>query len=107
MSWDDQAKAALERLQKDKLVYYFDVMALVIDFVVRGAKPSEIERGFGCKTDLMVTALGHVTKALQKGGSVKPLSEGGWYAREDDAYVVAPGFATAWKTLRKLTSLPL
>lgn len=49
--------------------------------------------------DAMLTILSNVTMAIQISGEVRTPEEGGWYATIDNpySYIVAPGFAAAWK----------
>lgn len=73
----------------------------VVDFLCE--KPStprqDLIEKFVLENDDLSTMLANVTMALQGNGSVKPPSGGGWYELDStqQAYYVAPWFATAWK----------
>ncbi len=62
-----------------------------------GLEPAAITEKRGFHIDLIATPVGHVTTAIHGPGRVPSLSDGGWYMRQGDKYVVAPGFAAAWK----------
>lgn len=98
--WTKLVEAAIAHLEKGGRIYPTTSSLTVIDDVASGLGPAAIAEKNGFKTDLIETALGHVTTAVHGGGSVPPLASGGWYERKDDAYVVASGFAVAWKEVR-------
>ena len=50
--------------------------------------------------DGVLTILTNVTMAIQRGGSVWPLAEGGWYEGEPGEYRVNPEFAHVWLAYR-------
>ncbi len=95
--WPERVVAAMAHLEKGRRVYSATDSLTVINDVVAGLGPTKIEQKNGFKSDLIGTALGHVTTAIHGSGNVPPLAEGGWYERKNDSYAVAPGFAAAWK----------
>lgn len=98
MDWTKAAQDARVCLAKDRRVYKPGDLVLVIDDVVAGRTPTEIMARRGFKRDLIVTALGHVTKAVHGGGAVPNLDKGGWYRHKGECapYDVAEGFRSAW-----------
>ncbi len=95
--WPERVVAAMAHLEKGRRVYSATDSLTVIDDVVAGLDRAEIEEKNGFKSDLIATALGHVTTAIHGSGTVPPLAEGGWYERKNNLYAVAPGFAAAWQ----------
>lgn len=98
--WPKLVQRAMERLEKGGRVYPAASSLIVIDDVVEGLGPTAIAQKNHFKPDLIQTALGHVTTAVHGPGSVPSLADGGWYERKGDSYVVAEGFASAWKDSR-------
>jgi hypothetical protein len=50
--------------------------------------------------DGVLTILTNVTMAIQRGGSVLPMAEGGWYEGDPDEYRIKPSFAHEWLSYR-------
>lgn len=98
-NWSTEVtKARADLATEDRVVK--PCMALdIIDDVVNALPPSEIAMKHGIKPDWVETVVGHVTTAIQGGGPVKRLCDGGWYesSGHDQPYHVAPGFAAVWR----------
>jgi hypothetical protein len=102
--WNGQVADALTHLEKPGRKLSRAEYCEIIDAVVTGKlTAAEIAEKYGTH-DLVMTALGHVTTAIQGGDRVRPLAEGGWYAFKghDQPYAVASGFVDAWKEARGL-----
>lgn len=80
-------------------------MMAIIDDVVLGLPRAEILEKNGVTADDLVTSLGHVTMAVQGGGKVRKLIDGGWYERRALDYEVSDGFAAAWMRMRANTRM--
>ena len=102
LDWGKRVIEVLTYFDKGGRVYPAQSMLKVIDDVVSGFGRAAIAERNGFKLDLVQTAIGHVTMALQRDGSVHRLADGGWYETKGDDYVVTPGFAFAWRHARAL-----
>jgi hypothetical protein len=81
-----------------------ETMMGILNDVVLGLPRAAISEKNGFTADELATVLGHVTTALQGGGKVRTLADGGWYEASGDAYLLADGFAAAWTGMRAGTS---
>jgi hypothetical protein len=99
MNWKTEVEKAIEAA-KEKNKRYLDV----IDDVVGAHLQASVIRSKHGSSDLVLSALAHVTRSVHGIGigSVPPISEGGWREpkEKDGYYVVAPAFAEAWWSVR-------
>jgi hypothetical protein len=103
--WKGQVVDALAHLVKaGRKLSPAEYREIIDDVVIGTLTAAEIAEKHGTH-DLVMTALGHVTTAIQGGGAVRPLAEGGWYVFKGhhQPYAVAPGFTAAWKEARDIS----
>ena len=100
--WLERARAPQSRLTVGKRGYSAKQMLMCIDDIVAGYGHEQLVKKYPHGLDFVVTTLSHGTMSIHKHGSVPPLAAGGWYERMGDKYVVAPGFAHAWRDVRNL-----
>jgi hypothetical protein len=96
--WAEKVKRVIDRAEDEK---YLEV----IDDVVAGHLSAVAIKAKYRDPDLVISALSHVTRTVHGigRGNVPPISEGGWRdpQRHNGFYKVAPGFAAAWKSVRR------
>jgi hypothetical protein len=103
---DQDWKAAVERvlryyILRNNLKFGSKKSFPIINFLCErmSVTQHELMHKFSLSTDDTATILANVTMALQRSGSVWSPASGGWYttASKPHTYIVAPGFAAAWK----------
>jgi hypothetical protein len=107
--WADKVRAAITDLEtKSRRVLEPDQALALIDDVVEGKfAPGDLATIHGVPQAWIGTTLGHITRVTRVVGTgrVRSLASGDWYEfkSDDQPYVVAPGFAAAWKKERGLS----
>jgi hypothetical protein len=80
-NWTTKVKAAITDLERGgRVLYPSDALAVIDDVVEGKLAADELTMIHGITRDWIATTLGHVTKAVQGTGRVRPLATGGWYA---------------------------
>jgi hypothetical protein len=107
--WADKVRAAITDLEtKSRRVLEPDQALALIDDVVEGKfAPGDLATIHGVPQAWIGTTLGHITRVTRVVGTgrVRSLASGDWYEfkSDDQPYIVAPGFAAAWKKERGLS----
>ena len=99
-NWEQRVEDALTRIELDNWTFPAEKYCDIIDDVVAGDKNVEELASVHGASDLVETALGHVTVAIHGSGKVPPIEQGGWYERKGNVYNVAPEFVAAWLAKR-------
>jgi hypothetical protein len=104
--WAAQVRNAITNLgiNTDRVLEPDKALALIDDVVAGKFAAAELATMHGIPQQWIRTTLGQVTRALGT-GPLRSLEAGAWYAFKghEQPYVVAPGFAAAWKRARGLS----
>ena len=107
--WAAKVRDAITNLEiKTGRVLEPDQALALIDDVVEGKfAAGDLATIHGIPQESIRTTLGQITRAVGTGRvrSLRSLATGDWYElkSDDQPYVVAPGFAAAWKKARGLS----
>jgi len=105
--WTDKVRDAITNLEinTDRVLKPAKALAIIDDVVAGKFAAAELATIHGIPQQWITTTLGQVTRALGTGARLRSLRAGAWYTFRglEQPYVVAPGFAAAWKQARGLS----